>query len=220
MTWTRTLRTRWLSFAVHLGALSQLGLLVWDFFNDGLTADPVRGAILRTGKIALVLLVLSLACTPVNTVLGFNQALKVRRALGLYAFFFACLHLFIFLVVDYGLDWGQLYDAVLDKAYALAGLAAFLLLIPLAVTSTKGWMRRLGPMWRTIHRWIYPASVLVAVHFIWLVKADISEPVLYAIAIALLLALRLPPVRRLIARIRGALIPRPAAIPRDKRLPE
>jgi sulfoxide reductase heme-binding subunit YedZ len=176
-------------------------VLVWSYFDDQLTADPIRAILLRTGKTALILLILSLACTPINTLLGFKQVLKVRRALGLYAFLYATIHFLVFVGLDYGFDPDLLKQALLDRPYALVGFAAFLILLPLAITSTKGWMKRLGQVWKKLHRWVYLAALLVIVHFVWLVKADIREPLLYGAVVVLLLTFHIPRVRQVVSRI-------------------
>jgi sulfoxide reductase heme-binding subunit YedZ len=188
--------------AVHLGALVPLALLVWDAYNNNLTVNPIQAATFRTGKTALVLLALSLACTPLNSVLGFRQALKVRRPLGLYAFMYATIHFFIFIGVDYGFSLALIYEAIFEKPYALVGFTAFLLLLPLALTSTKGWMKRLGRWWTNLHRLVYVAAGLVILHFVWLVKSDVREPLLFGLGIAALLSLRIPAVRRYVSSLR------------------
>ena len=195
----------WLQIAIHIGALLPLIVLIWDFMHNNLTVNPIQEATFRTGKTALVLLVLSLACTPVNMLTGWKRVIAWRRPLGLYAFMYAALHLLIFAVVDYGFDWGLIWETVLEKRYVVVGFAAFLLLLPLAITSTKGWMRRLGKRWKKLHRLVYVAAVLAVIHFVWLVKADIREPLMYGAAVALLLVLRLPPVRRKINMFRSRL---------------
>jgi len=189
-------------WAVHLGSWAPLGLLVWDAFNGNLTANPIQAATLRTGKAALVLLVASLACTPLNSVFGFRQALKVRRPLGLYAFMYVALHLLIFVGVDYRFDPALIYEAIFEKRYALVGFTAFLLLLPLAITSSKGWMKRLGRNWPRLHRLVYPAACLVIVHFTWSVKSDVREPLLFGAGLAALLALRAPVVQRVLTGMR------------------
>jgi sulfoxide reductase heme-binding subunit YedZ len=195
----------WLQIAIHVGALLPLIVLIWDFSQHNLTVNPIQEATFRTGKTALTLLILSLACTPVNMLLGWKRVIAWRRPLGLYAFMYAALHLLIFVAVDYGLDWGLISEAVLEKRYVVAGFTAFLLLLPLAMTSTKGSMRRLGKRWKVLHRLVYVAAVLAIIHFVWLVKADIREPLMYGAVVALLLVLRLPPVRRTISAIRSRL---------------
>ena len=186
------LKKHWLRIATHIGAWIPLAVLIWDFANDNLTANPIQEATFRTGKTALILLLLALACTPLNTLLGWKRLLPLRRPLGLYAFFYVCVHLLIFALVDYGLDWELIQQAIVEKRYVLVGFAAFLLLLPLAITSTKGWMRRLGKGWKQLHRLVYLAVSLAIVHFVWLVKADIREPLAYGAIVAALLILRLP----------------------------
>jgi len=197
-----TLRAQWLRIAVHVGSLIPLAALIWDYFNNQLGANPIRDMTLRTGKTALILLMLSLACTPANTVFGFRQALKVRRALGLYAFLYAAIHLLVFAGLDYGFDLGLLQGAILEQRFVLVGLAAFLILVPLAVTSTKGWMKRLGQRWKTLHQWVYLAALLVIVHFVWLVKADTREPLMYGAVVVLLLVVRIPRIRQMVSNVR------------------
>jgi sulfoxide reductase heme-binding subunit YedZ len=190
---------------VHLAALAPLALLIWDAVHDQLTANPIQAITFRTGKTALILLILSLACTPLNSVFGVRQAVKWRRPLGLYAFLYAGLHFLIFAVLDYGLDLFLLREAVFEKRYALVGFAALLILIPLAITSTRGWMKRLGKRWKRLHQAVYIAGLLVIVHYVWLVKADRREPLLWGAAVLLLLALRIPTVRRWASGLRARL---------------
>jgi methionine sulfoxide reductase heme-binding subunit len=196
------MKKNWLRVLTHIGALVPLALLIWDYFQNQLTANPIQEITHRTGKTALVLLVLSLACTPLNTLLGMKQVLPLRRPLGLYAFFYVCVHLFIFVVLDYGLDLQLIQQEIAEKRYVLVGFTGFLLLIPLALTSTRGWMRRLGQRWKKLHRLVYLVAVLAVIHFVWLVKADIREPLLFGTAIAALFALRIPAVRRYLTNLR------------------
>jgi len=196
------LKTQWLRLIVHIGAWIPLAWIVADGFLNHLSAEPIREIILRTGKSALVLLVLSLACSPLNTLFGFRAALRVRRALGLYAFMYAAIHLIMFVGVDYLFDVELLRDAIGDKPYALVGLAAFIVLTPLALTSTKGWMKRLGQTWRKLHYGVYLAALLVIVHFLWLVKLDIREPLTFGALVALLLLVRVNWIRSWINRMR------------------
>ncbi len=192
----RFLKLSPIQWIVHLGALAPLALLIVDGMRDNLTANPIQDVTLRTGKTALVLLVLSLAATPVNTVFGFRPALKVRRALGLYAFLYVSLHFLIFIGLDYGFDPELIYEAILEKRYALVGFTAGLILLPMAATSTKGWMRRLGKNWKRLHRFVYVAALLVIVHYIWLVKSDFRQPLVYGGVVVFLLILRLPFIRQ------------------------
>jgi sulfoxide reductase heme-binding subunit YedZ len=200
-----TLKKHWLRILTHILALLPFVLLVWDYFQGQLTFNPIQEITFRTGTYALVLLLLSLACSPLNMLFGLRQVLPLRRPLGLYAFFYATLHFLTFAVLDYGLDLALLQDAVLEKRYALVGLAAFLLLLPLAITSTRGWMRRLGKNWKRLHRLAYPALVLAIAHYLWLVKTITLEPLLYALAAGVLLLLRVPPVSRQVTQWRHRL---------------
>lgn len=188
--------------AVHIGALLPLVWLLYNWSIDNLTFNPIQALELRTGKFALVLLILALACTPMNTVFGFRQALKVRRALGLYAFFYASIHFLIFIGLDYQFDLTLLQEAIFEKRYAFVGFAAGLILLSLAITSTRGWMKRLGRTWTRLHKFVYLAGILVIVHYVWLVKSDIRVPLLYGALVLVLLILRIPSVRRTVSHIR------------------
>lgn len=190
-------------WVVHLGALTPLALLVIDGLRDNLTANPIQDITFRTGKAAIVLLVLSLAATPVNTVFGFRPALKVRRALGLYSFLYVSLHFLTFVGLDYLFDPELIYGAIFEKRYALVGFAAGLILLPIAITSTKGWQKRLGKKWTRLHRFVYLASLLAVVHYVWLVKSDIRQPLLFGAIVAILLLLRIPIIRRRVVEQRG-----------------
>jgi len=192
-----------LRVATHLGALIPLAILVWDYQTNHLTVNPIQAAEQRTGIIALVLVLLSLACTPLNTLFRFSQAIQRRRALGLYAFFYASLHLFIFTVVDYGLDWPTLWQLLSEKRYIAAGLATFVILAALAATSTRGWMKRMGKGWKRLHQLVYLAGMLAILHFAWVIKGDIVHlggdvlgPILYGTVLFLLLTRRIPGIRR------------------------
>ncbi|MBI2863948.1 MAG: ferric reductase-like transmembrane domain-containing protein [Chloroflexi bacterium] len=187
-----------LRLLVNVGLLFPLALLVWDLTNNQLSANPIEAATRRMGKTALILLLLSLACTPVFSLLGLRTLRWLRRTLGLWAFAYACIHLTIFVGLDYGLDLDLLREAALEKRYALAGLSAFLLLTPLAVTSTTGWRRRLGPTWTRLHWVVYIAAPLAVTHYLWGVKLDRRQPLAYGAAVLILLLLRLHPIRQIV----------------------
>jgi sulfoxide reductase heme-binding subunit YedZ len=195
------LRSRWLKILVHAGALAPLAWLLWAYWQGLFLVDPIREITTLTGKVALILLMLSLACTPLNTLFGFRQALRLRRALGLYAFLYASLHFLTFIGLDYGFDLAFAIQAIVDQRYVLAGLAAGLILLTLAITSTVGWQKRLGKKWKRLHRLVYLAGILAVVHFVWLVK-DVREPLRYGAVLAVLLLLRIPRVRRAISNLR------------------
>lgn len=204
----QTLTKHWVWIIANLGGLYPLATLLWDFSQGDLGADPVSTITKRTGTAAILMLTLSLACTPVNSLFGFRQILTVRKSLGLYAFLYAALHLTNFVALDYGLSLKAIFDdALLKKPYMIVGFSAFLILLPLAITSTRGWMKRLGRNWKRLHQLVYAAGILAVLHYYWLVKIDITKPLLYAAAVGLLLVLRLPPVRHWISRLR----PRPTS---------
>ncbi|MCJ7660885.1 MAG: sulfoxide reductase heme-binding subunit YedZ, partial [Anaerolineales bacterium] len=161
---------------VHIAALTPLAWLILDYFTDNLTFNPIQAVTLRTGRYAIILLVLSLACTPINTIFGFRQAIKVRRPLGLYAFMYASIHFMIFLGVDYRFNLGLIFEEIITKRYIIAGFTAGLILLPLAITSTKGWMKRLGIRWKQLHKFVYIAGLLAVTHYIWVVKSDYRLP--------------------------------------------
>ena len=221
-----TLRKNWLQWLVHLAALAPLVWLIWDYANQNLSINPIQDITSRTGKPAIILLVLSLACTPINTVFGLKRVIAFRKPLGLYAFLYVSLHLLTFGVLDYQLDWGLISEAVTEKRFVLVGFTAFLLLVPLAITSTKGWQKRLGKNWKQLHKLVYLIAPLAVLHYVWLVKADIRQPLLFGVAVALLLLLRVPPVRRAITTLRSRLFPKPApkaaanVTPRPQRTPD
>jgi sulfoxide reductase heme-binding subunit YedZ len=185
----------WPAILTHVAAQTPLAVMAWEYAQGQLSANPIREITLRTGKAALVLLVLSLVCTPVHILFKFRPALKLRRPLGLYAFLYAALHGLTFVGLDYGFDVDLILADVSQKRFVQAGIAAFLLLAPLAITSTRGWMRRLGKNWKQLHRLVYVAALIAVVHFVWLAKGDIREPLAYGAVVVLLLVVRLPFVR-------------------------
>ena len=202
LAWLEKRKIHWLQIVAHVGALIPLAVLLWAAFTGGLTINPIQDITFRTGKAALWLLVLSLAVTPVNIVTGYRPVLKIRRPLGLYAFGYAALHFLIFVGLDYGFSWALLKGAIFEKRYALVGFAAFLVLLPLALTSTKGSMARLGKRWKKLHQAVYAAGILAAIHYVWVVKADLRQPLAFSAAIGILLLIRIPAVRKRIVRWR------------------
>lgn len=183
---------------VHLAALTPLAFLAWQFWQvysganlDALGADPVAEIEHRTGLWALRLLILTLAISPLRQLTGASALLRWRRPLGLYAFCYASLHLTAYLALDLRGYWTQIFEEIVKRPYITVGFLAWLLLVPLALTSTRGWMRRLGRRWGQLHRLVYPIGILAVLHFWWLVKSDIREPLLYAVLLGLLLGWRL-----------------------------
>ena len=198
-------RTHWLQIAAHIAALLPLAVLIYDFTQGQLSVNPVREITLRTGKYALVLLILSLACTPINIVLGFKPIMRLRKMLGLYAALYAGLHLMTYLGLDYAFMWAAIGEDIRYRRFIQVGFLAFLLLVPLAITSTKGWLRRLGKKWRWLHRLAYLAGLLAVLHFYLLVKANRREPLIYGTVLLALLVVRIPFIRRSIIAIRKKL---------------
>lgn len=198
------LRENWLRVMVHLGVWGPLVWLVWRFWNNDLGVEPVVTLNNVTGRTAMILLLLCLSATPLYILFNFRQAIKVRRALGLYAFMYAGLHFFNFIALDYAFDLNFiLQDGVQEQPYILVGLTALLFLVSLAITSTKGWMKRLKKNWTRLHWLIYPAGVLVMIHFLWQAKAaERFEPLVYAAILAFLLLVRVPPLRKRIVEWR------------------
>jgi sulfoxide reductase heme-binding subunit YedZ len=184
-----------LQIAAHIAALIPLVLLLWDLWQGNLGPDVIREATLRTGKAALVLLIASLACTPVNILFGYKPVLKLRRPLGLYSFMYASIHFAIFIGVDYFFNLELIWEALFEKRFALVGLATGTILLALALTSTLGWQRRLKKNWKRLHRFVYLAGILAVLHFIWLVKQGVWEPYVWAGVVLLLLALRYKPIK-------------------------
>ena len=207
MVLVRKLKTRWLQTLTHIVALLPLAWLLWAYWQGLFIIDPVKEITSRTGKTTLILLILSLACTPVHAIFGLRQALRLRRPLGLYASMYAGLHFLIFVGLDYGFDLDLIRRDILDQRYVLVGFAAGLLLLLLALTSTRGWQKRLGKNWKRLHRLAYLAGILAIVHFMWLVK-DIREPLRYGIVVAMLLILRIPVIRRTLINARYRLTAR------------
>jgi len=211
-----------LQVIVHLGAWLPLARLVVDALTGNLTANPIQAMEQRTGQAAITLLMFTLACTPMNSLFGWKEPIKRRRALGLYAFMYATIHVVIFMDLDYGLAWSLLAQTIFQKPYILAGAAAFLMLVPMAVTSFDIWKQRLGRNWKRLHSLIYFLAPLAVLHYAWgkkgtffALQGDILKPLIYALVLVLLMVFRIPLVRRGIAagwgRLRGAWYRRLAA---------
>lgn len=213
-----------LQIAMHLYAWSALAALLIGFFTRHLSANPIQAMEQRTGRHALTLLVLSLACTPLNTLFGWRELIKRRRALGLYAFMYAAIHVIIFVDLDYGLAWSLILQTVLQKSYIIYGMTVFLLLVPIAATSFDIWKVRLGKNWKRLHQIVYFAIPLAALHYalskkgdIFHLQGDIVRPFIYGLVILILLILRLPHVRKFFASLRNRIrLPFNKPAPRPK----
>ncbi len=170
-----------------------------------LGANPIEELTHATGEWSLRFLLLALAVTPARRLLGWAWLAPLRRTVGLAAFAWVCLHLSVWIGLDQFFDWRSMLEDVLDRRYITVGFLGFLCLLPLAVTSTRGWMRRLGPRWNVLHRLAYAAGLCGAVHYLWLAKADLAEPLAYSAVLLVLLGSRV----RLRTRADRALRPEP-----------
>jgi sulfoxide reductase heme-binding subunit YedZ len=197
---------RRLKIALWLVCLAPLAVLAWRAGHGALGANPVQTLQQETGLRALQALLATLALTPLRRLSGRPEPLQLRRTLGLFAYFYMCLHFASYLVFDLELSPAKLAEDLVKRTWITLGFSCWLLLLPLAITSTDGWRRRLRRRWKTLHRLIYPAAVLACLHFVWLVKKDHSLPLEYLALLVLLLAARLPwgGLRRIIRDIIGA----------------
>jgi methionine sulfoxide reductase heme-binding subunit len=184
-------RQAWLKPAVFAGAFAPLAAILWNASHGRLGANPIAEALNELGMTALVFLVASLACTPLREIFDWPWAVGLRRMLGLFAFFYALLHFATYALVDQRLNLPAILADVTKRPFILVGFTAFVLLIPLAATSTAGAVRRLGFVrWKRLHRLAYVAGGLAVIHFVLRVKADVREPVVYGVVLGLLLAAR------------------------------
>lgn len=205
--------------AVFIAALGPVAWLTWAALTGNLSANPLSDLTNETGLWALRFLALSLALTPVRRLTDWHWVVRFRRMIGLFAFFYGTLHFLIYVIVDRfaGLDFpdgivawstarhlaASVGEDIYKRPFITIGFTALMLMLPLAVTSTAGWIRRLGRRWQALHRLVYPAAIAAVVHYYWLVKADVSSPLLYAAIVVGLLAFRVvwarmkaaPPVR-------------------------
>ena len=179
--------------------LLPLAQWIWWGMHDQLGANPVEFLLHQSGGWTLRFLLIVLAITPLGKLSGWRYPVRLRRMLGLFSFFYALLHFSIYAVLDLGLDWSHVGEDIVKRPYITVGFTALLLLIPLAVTSNRRMMRKLGSKWKTLHRLVYVIGTAGVIHFLWLVKKDIREPMIYAIILAVLLLLRVEWVRRLVA---------------------
>jgi sulfoxide reductase heme-binding subunit YedZ len=187
----RRTRQRLIQGLVSAAALLPLGGLVYAALVDRLGANPIETVTHVTGEWALRFLLVALAVTPLRLLTGRSPLAAFRRTFGLLAFFYASLHLLTFVGLDHFFDWGAIFEDAVKRPYVTAGLTAFACMLPLAVTSTRGWTRRLGRRWVQLHRLAYVAGIAAVVHYLWLVKADRTAPLAHAAVLALLFAVRL-----------------------------
>ncbi|MBP0049246.1 sulfoxide reductase heme-binding subunit YedZ [Marinobacterium sp. AK62] len=188
----RSTAGRWLVWScLFFGSLIPLGWITWEAVQQRLGADPAQVIVTFLGIWALRYLWITLSVTPARRLLGFGWLQRYRRMLGLYALFYASLHLLA--VATFILGWRPdlLLRELTERPYIIVGFTAWLLLIPLGITSTRGWQRRLGKRWKTLHWLVYPISLLVLLHFAWLIRAGYLEVLIYALVLAFLLGYRL-----------------------------
>jgi len=181
----------WLKPAVLTGSLTPIAAILLRGWHGDLGADPIAQALNQLGLVALVFLVAALVCTPLKAAFGWTWPMRLRRMLGLLAFFYALLHVSTYTALDQGFDWHAIVDDVVKRKFILVGLSTFVLLLPLAATSTTWAVKRLGyARWKQLHRLAYIAPALAVLHFIWRVKRDVREPVTYGVVLGTLLAFR------------------------------
>lgn len=186
LTWHPGLRV-----GVFIACALPAGILVERLFTGGLGANPVEALLHGTGSWALRLLLVTLAVTPLRHLTGLNWLVRLRRQIGLWAFAYAIAHFMVFIVFEHRAQLSSIVDDILRRPYILIGTSAFLLLLPLAITSTKGWIRRLGRRWQQLHWLIYPAAALAVLHFFMLIRANRwTEPLIYAAVLTGLLGFR------------------------------
>ena len=189
----RILLLKWLVWGL---GLVPLVWLLWRGFTDRLGANPIEQVLHRLGDISLILLLVTLSITPIRRLTGWNDLAPLRRPLGLFAFFYLTIHFLWYAVVDEGLAFEFIVEDVIERPYILAGFTAWLMLIPLAITSTKGWIRRLKKNWQKLHRLVYVATGLGVLHFYWQVKADTYWPLVATTVLVALMLLRIRRARR------------------------
>jgi methionine sulfoxide reductase heme-binding subunit len=186
------LSSKWAKVVVFLLGLAPIGVLCLRALHGGLTANPIEFITHSTGDWTLLFLIFTLCISPLRKLLRLPELIRFRRMLGLFAFFYVCLHFSTWLVLDKFFDLSEMWADVIKRRFITVGFIAFVLLIPLAVTSTAGWIRRLGgKRWQQLHRAIYAAAVLGVIHYYWLVKSDVRKPLMYGAIVAILLTWRL-----------------------------
>lgn len=177
--------------AVFLLSMLPLAVTMWAFSNQRLGANPIDELADASGEWTLRFLLITLAMTPLRRFSGWAWPLRIRRMLGLFAFFYACLHLLTYVWLDQFFDWREIWLDILERPFIAVGMTAFVALLPLALTSNRFMVRRLGSAWTKLHRLVYVIPLLGVVHFWWLVKADVLVPFFYAALLAVLLGFRL-----------------------------
>lgn len=209
----KTVHFPWLRIAVHVLGWLPLFYLAYAYITDRLTVNPIQELEQILGRIAIYWLVATLAVTPLHTLTGWRDLPNRRRAIGLYAFLYTCLHLTIFFGLDYAFNLDQIWSLVTGKVYLLIGVLAVLLLIPLAITSFDYFKRKMGRNWKRLHWLMYPAAIISILHYalaqkgnLFTLRGNILKPFLWGVLTVFLLALRLPPIRRWVSGTRRHLV--------------
>jgi len=183
---------RWLKSLLFVICLLPVANLAYGVLTSSISGDPVETMTEVTGQWGLRFLLLTLSITPLRKILKLADLVKFRRMLGLFAFFYAFCHLNVYIVFDQFFDWPEIWRDTVEKKFVFAGMLAIILMIPLAITSTNGWIKRLGgKRWQRLHRLVYIIAIAAVVHFIWLVKADLTQPLIYTLILIFLLGFRL-----------------------------
>ncbi len=195
-----------LQTAIFIYAWSGFALLIFDFLTGNISPNFIQDLEQRTGRHAITLLVLSLSCTPINTIFKWSEPLKRRRALGLYALLYATVHVIIYVDLDYGLAWNSVVQNIIEKPRLIVGTLAFLFMIPLGITSFDIWKKRLGKNWKRLHRFVYLIAPLAVLHYLWSKKGDILSlqgevlrPLTYGLIVVIFLIFRIPTIRKALA---------------------
>ena len=176
--------------ALFVACLLPLAYVGWKFATDRLGANPIRELEIETGLWTLRFLAVTLSITPARKAFGWNSLVKYRRMLGVFTFVYACVHLSMWVGVDWFFAWSDMWGEIVKHKYILIGMTTWLVMLPLAVTSTKGWVRRLGKRWATLHRLVYVAAITGTIHYLWAVKKDTFFPLVYLGVFGLLLGYR------------------------------
>jgi methionine sulfoxide reductase heme-binding subunit len=185
------MKLRFTKLAIFLAALVPLGRLGWKALHDGLGANPIEVITRSTGDWTLILVLATLTITPLRRITRQYWLISVRRMIGLFAFFYGVMHFTTYIWLDKSFDVHEMFKDIAKRPFITVGFSAFVLLIPLALTSTAGWIRRLGGKnWQRLHRLIYLTGILGVIHYLWLVKADRRKPLEYGFALSLLLLYR------------------------------
>lgn len=195
-----------LQWFVHISSVVPLFVLFFDGFTNQLTANPIQEITQRTGRIAIIWLLFSLTCTPLNNIFGLTPFSQVRRPLGLYSAFYSVLHASTYFILDYGLNFQLILKDILEKPFLVLGLLGFIFILVLAFTSTKKSMKKLGKKWITIHKLVYPAAIILVFHFILALKFINSLAITISLFLFALLLVRLPLVRKLFKQRRPSWI--------------